>query len=45
MEEPKQCLWCGGFFGEGNEGICRECWEKNQFPDDPTSRLGGVGIP
>lgn len=31
---PKQCLWCGDFYLEGMEGICRRCWEKNQFKDE-----------
>ena len=26
-----QCLWCGNHYVQGQEGICRECWEKNQF--------------
>jgi hypothetical protein len=27
----KQCLWCGNEYTEGMDGICRSCWEKNQF--------------
>ena len=30
-EVMKQCLWCGNEYIEGQEGVCRECWEKNQF--------------
>lgn len=43
MSEQKICLWCGSLYLEGMEGICRNCWEKNQFsepepePDIPTN--------
>jgi len=30
----KKCLWCGNDYIEGMEGICRSCWEKNQFSQE-----------
>jgi hypothetical protein len=29
--EEKICNWCGNPYLEGMEGICRKCWEENQF--------------
>jgi hypothetical protein len=30
--EQNRCLWCGAEYSQGMEGVCRECWDKNQFP-------------
>lgn len=35
-----QCLWCGDYYEQGMEGICRSCWEKNQFVGE--SHPGGL---
>ena len=29
----EQCLWCGNYYSEGMEGVCRSCWEKYQFTE------------
>lgn len=39
----RQCLWCGNSYEQGMDGVCRSCWEENQFPKEqaePAQELG-----
>ena len=34
QDEQQQCTVCGEGYAQGFEGICRSCWEKDQFYDN-----------